>query len=311
MKTSLPTFFVIGAAKAGTTTLHDALAHHPQVYVPYKKEPTFFASDDYDHGLAWYLDTYFRNAERYAARGECSVGYLFWHRKTALRMAEAYDEQPLPRIIVIMRDPVARAYSAYWHLRNYGGERLSFEEALAAEDERFAQQKERLSAEGILRFAYFRGGCYDRQLRSFLDRFPREQCLFLLTEDLQQDYAGTMYTLFAFLGVETEVVTAARASNSARQVRNREFYRAIRQPSVLKELIKPLLPQRLRYRLKQRLLSLNMKPAPYPPINPDTARQLRARYLPHIEALETMIGRDLSAWKSEPAGGEKEGGIDD
>jgi hypothetical protein len=54
-----------------------------------------------------------------------------------------------------------------------------------------------------------------------------------------------------------------------------------------------------------------MKPAPYPPINPDTARQLRTRYLSHIEALEDMIGRDLSAWKSETAGDEKEGVIDD
>jgi hypothetical protein len=311
MKTPLPTFFVIGAAKAGTTTLHDALARHPQVYVPYKKEPTFFASDDYDHGLAWYLDTYFRGAEQYPARGECSVGYLFWHGKTALRMAEAYDEQPLPRIIAILRDPVARAYSAYWHLRHYGGETLSFEEALLAEDERFAQQRERLSAEGILRFTYFRGGCYDQQLRSYLDRFPREQCLFLLTEDLQADYAGTVHTLFAFLGVETEIEVAARASNTARQVRSRSFYSAIRQPSALKALIKPWLPQRLRYKLKQGLLNLNMKPAPYPPINPDTARQLRGRYQPHIEALEDMIGRDLSAWKSEPTGDEKEGVIDD
>jgi hypothetical protein len=311
MNNSLPTFFVIGAAKSGTTTLHDALAHHPQVYVPYKKEPTFFASDDYDHGLAWYLDTYFRGAEQYPARGECSVGYLFWHEKTAERIAEVYDGQPPPRIVAILRDPVARAYSAYWHLRNYGGETLSFEEALAVEEERFAQQKERLSAEGILRFAYFRGGCYDQQLTSFLDHFSREQCLFLLTEDLQQDYAGTMHTLFAFLGVEPTVELAARASNTARQVRSRSFYSAIRQPSTLKELVKPLLPQQLRYRLKQELLNLTMKPAPYPPINPDTARQLRARYLPHIEALEDMIGRDLSAWKSETAGDEKEGVIDD
>jgi hypothetical protein len=311
MNTTLPTFFVIGAAKAGTTTLHDALARHPQVYVPYKKEPTFFASDDYDKGLAWYLHTYFNGAEQYPARGECSVGYLFWHEKTAGRIAKVYEGQAYPNIVAILRDPVARAYSAYWHLRHYGGETLSFEEALAAEDERFDRQKERLSAEGILRFAYFRGGCYDQQLRSFLDHFPPEQCLFLLTEDLQQDYTGTMRTLFAFLGVDTEVELAALASNAARQVRSRSFYQAIRQSSALKELVKPLLPQRLRYRLKQGLLNLNMKPAPYPPINPDTARELRARYLPHIEALEAMIGRDLSAWKSEPAAEDKEGVSDD
>lgn len=311
MKTALPTFFVIGAAKSGTTTLHDALARHPQVYVPYKKEPTFFASDDYEKGLPWYLNTYFHGAEPYPARGECSVGYLFWHEKTAARIAKVYERQPSPRIIAILRDPVARAYSAYWHLRHYGGETLSFEEALAAEDERFNQHKEQLNAKGVLRFAYFRGGCYDQQLRSFLDHFPREQCLFLLTEDLQQDYAGTVKKLFSFLGVESDVETAARASNAARQVRSHSFYRAIRQPSVLKELVKPLLPQRLRYRLKQGLLTLNMKPAPYPSINPDTARRLRARYLPHLEALEGMIGRDLRAWKTETAADEKEGAFDD
>ena len=85
---------------------------------------------------------------------EASPGYLFYSEKVVHRIQETFQGNN-PKFIVIFRDPVARAYSAYWHLRNYGGEQLSFRKSLIAEEERLKLNSDRLNASGFIKFAYF------------------------------------------------------------------------------------------------------------------------------------------------------------
>jgi hypothetical protein len=129
----LPTFLVIGAMKAGTSTLARALAQHPQVFVPRAKEVHFF-DHHFGRGLDWYR-AWFEEAGAVPAVGEASPTYM--HNEGAwLRMARTL---PDARLIAILRDPGDCAYSHYWHNVRWGREPLSFREALAAEFRRLLE----------------------------------------------------------------------------------------------------------------------------------------------------------------------------
>jgi hypothetical protein len=294
---NLPNFFIIGAAKSGTTTLYDSLCRHPKIFMSEVKEPAFFNNDaNFARGLDWYSQTFFQNSSEFPRRGEVTPGYLFWSDKVAPRLQSALKGQT-PGFIAIFRDPVARAYSAYWHLRHYGGEALDFVEALAAEPSRLQNNGEALKVSGFIKYAYFQGGCYASQLEVFFKYFPRESFLFLLSDDLRTDYVGTISSIYAFLGVESPEAIQPVVSNAARKMRSMGFYRFLRRGSKVKTLLKPLLPDWLRGKIKSTLIEINMTPAAYPPLDPVIAKNLRIQYMDEITRLESLIGRNLDHWK--------------
>lgn len=296
---NLPNFFIIGAAKSGTTTLYDSLCGHPQIFMTEIKEPSFFNNEaNFSRGLDWYSTSFFQNSSRFPLRGEATPGYLFWSDKVAPRIHAAIGNQS-PRFIVIFRDPVARAYSAYWHLKHYGGEPLDFADALAVEPLRLHTIGDELKASGFIKYAYFQGGCYASQLESFLRYFPKENFLFLLHDDLKSDFFQVIKSMYAFLGIEPSLnITRPLTSNVSKKMRNMDFYRFLRGSSKLKNWLKPLLPAKLRRNIKSSLIEINMTRTAYPPIDQIVAQDLRIRYQSEISKLENIIGRDLSNWKT-------------
>jgi len=297
---TLPEFLIIGAAKSGTTTLFHALDQHPGIFMPFNKEPSFYNNDkNYALGADWYSNTYFQKAKKNAIRGEATPGYLFWSDKVVPRIQETYLRHG-PKFIAIFRDPVKRAYSAYWHLKHYGGESLSFREALEAETSRLASNGDQLKASGFIKYAYFQGGCYATQLQPYLNCFPYKNFRFFLTEDLQTNFSQSLQEIYEFLGVQSIPGQQSNVRNQASRMRSKILYGWIRRRSFLKELIKPFLSQSIRFKLKNTLQNMNMTAEPYPPMDPDLVSILRQRYLDEIRLLETMIGRDLSAWKEGP-----------
>lgn len=189
----LPDFIVIGAQKAGTTSLFRYLSQHPCVRPALKKEVRFF-DRDFGRGIGWYR-TYFpsvpyksffrRRYERAIVTGEASPDYLFY--PAAARRAA--DVVPKARLIVLLRNPVDRAYSHYYHVLRRGFETLSFEDALEHEPKRLQSEREKLDANpryfalGYLRYSYVSRGVYVDQLKDWLGHFPREQLLVLRSED--------------------------------------------------------------------------------------------------------------------------------
>lgn len=225
----LPTFYVIGAAKSGTTSLIDLLRPHPQVFVPLVKEPMFFSHDEnWERGVGWYLATHFAGADGRHARGEGTPHYLVHGEKVAARMAEVHRDRP-PRLVVIFRDPVARAYSWYWNMVMEGLEPLSFEEALEAEPQRLREHAAHLERTGEMTYGYLAGSRYATLLAPFLARFEREQFLFLLQGDLRDDPAGTLGRLQRFLGLDELAPQEALASNPAAMPRSRRVHRLVRE----------------------------------------------------------------------------------
>ena len=200
----LPGFLILGAQKAGTTALYAYLRRHPHINGPSWKEVSFF-DRHWTRGEAWYRGN-FPNVLR--ARGdlvgEASPSYLF-HPLAPRRVAELV---PDARLIALVRNPVDRAYSHYHHEVALGREPLSFEGALAAEEERTAGEEERLVAEpryfshAWWNYTYQARGRYAEQLERWLEVFPREQLLILPSEELLGEPERAHVRVLEFLGAE-------------------------------------------------------------------------------------------------------------
>ena len=198
----LPDFLVIGAQKAGTTALYAYLRWHPGITGPSWKEVSFF-DRHWWRGEAWYRGQFpLRVGERLV--GEASPSYLFH----PLAPERARLLVPDAKLVALLRDPVDRAYSQYQHEVALGREPLSFEDALAAEDERLRGEVERLVADprafsrAWWDHSYVSRGRYAEQLERWLAVFPREQLLVVRTEDLGERPAETYASILSFLGAD-------------------------------------------------------------------------------------------------------------
>jgi hypothetical protein len=289
----LPNFFIIGAAKCGTTSLYDLLRLHPQIFLPSVKEPQFFSHDDlFAEGIERYA-RHFARSGGYPARGEATPHYLL-HAKAAERIARLIPEAG-HRFIAIFRDPVQRAYSLYWNLVAEGVESLPFREALEREPDRIRDPA--LEREGSLACRYVAGGLYARQLRTWFDRFPRERFCLLFQDDLQRDQAGVLAEVFRFLAVSPNAAApTSLKSNPSFQPRFRALQTFLRRPHWLKEPLKRVLPEAARRRLSEAVLAWNRRSFRYPPIDPDDERWLRERFAGDVRELMEITGRDLGAW---------------
>jgi hypothetical protein len=209
----LPHFLLIGAQKAGTTSLYDAIAQHPRVVHALGKGIHFF--DEHAHrGPAWYRSNF--PMVRGRLTGEASPDYL----PHPLAPARAAALVPAAKLLVVLRDPVERAISHYHHSRALGVEPLPIEEALAAEPERLAGEFDRLRADpradsqALRHHAYVARGRYAEQLVRWLAVFPREQLLAVRFEDLVTDPAPVLTRVFAFLGLRPDPRVRVRRLNA-------------------------------------------------------------------------------------------------
>lgn len=292
----LPNTFIIGAAKAGTTTLYDLLKQHPQVYLSFDKEPMFFSRDDYfERGVDWYCERFFKNSENYPIRAEATPHYLYWADKVAPRMKKVFQGKPL-NLVIILRNPIQRAYSWYWNMVNEGKEDLSFMEALAAEEDRLNAKRNELSRYGSMQYGYVRGGCYSTQIKRFLEDFPTEAIKILLLDDLVKDQEKTLQGLFSFLGIDEKIKIASRVSNQSTKPKSQTVHRMIRTRSRLKEILKPFFPPHLLFLVKTNLLQRNLEPFKYPKMEDQPYEYLKQKLASEISELSTLLNRDLSSW---------------
>ena len=244
---ALPDAMIIGAMKSGTSSLHYYLTQHPQVIAPLRKEVHYFDLN-FERGESWYRTNFGREGQD-GVNIDSSPYYLF-HPLVPQR---AHALVPGTKLIVLLRDPVRRAYSHYWHERDKGREPLSFEDAIAAEPDRIGREHERLARGEIERseahqyFSYLARGRYAEQLGRWLQFYPREQLLVLRFEDLAKEPLPVLNRSLEWLGLP--------AMASAR-----------------------LEPRNTRK---------------YPPIAPETAARLQEYFAPHNAELESLLGGSL------------------
>lgn len=292
LPTNFPNFLIIGAGKAGTTSLFYYLRQHPEVFMPPTKEIRFFVDDEiYLQGIKKYTAIHFKNAEKYPLRGEATPTYFHFPVKVIPRIKEIYRDKP-PKFIVVLRDPVSRAYSHYLHMYRTAVETESFQKALEYEQERI--QKDPAGWWG-----YFSDGLYAALISTWIEAFPHERFHFLLTEDLSSNPQKALADIFRFLGVvpEEEIDYLSR-KNIAGRARSVAFMQFLNEPSLLKSFFKAVFPPHTRTRIKVKLRALNLdRRGQKVTLDSHFDRLLRQRYRSDIENLEKLINRDLSHWK--------------
>lgn len=189
-----PDFVIIGAQRGGTTSLYDYLTSHPDVGPAWRKEVHFF-DKNYGKGIAWYL-AHFPRWDEAKATGEASPYYLL-HPDAPRRMRQTLPEA---RLIALLRDPVARAYSQYQLNVRRGIEPLSFESAIERELARAGAESERVGPTWR-RSSYLARGRYAEQIERWLVEFPCQQLLILKSEDVFADPEPAVYRVLDYLGL--------------------------------------------------------------------------------------------------------------
>jgi hypothetical protein len=311
----LPNFFIVGAPKAGTDELYYHLDQHPQVYMSPLKEPCFFSAEtrvenfveELQPGvraaagsLRIYLDegakskrfggivTCIRDYQRLfcgardeTAIGEGSVSYL-WSPSAAYNIASAI---PAARIIIVLMDPVERAFQQYLKSlsdRNVTHSfRVHLEKALRATRDRIS-----------IYHPFLAFGDYAEQVRRYKEYFPCEQIHLSFDEDRRQDHEGWFRSILSFLEVDSSFTPCPVETSSAPH-----FSRLSRfERNVLARTFKPIaakfIPDSFQVKIKERLRGDVAKPSP---CSEDRAI-LVSYYREDILKLEEMIDRDLSGW---------------
>ena len=288
----LPDFLIIGAAKAGTTTLYDYLCQHPQIYMTSIKEPCFFSDNDiYAKGLDWY-SSLFNQAASGQVCGEASTRYTRYRQypEAATRIAQTL---PNVKFIYIMRHPIERTYSHHVH------------------EIRTGQNKPRTTfEEGIKYHSYMLDvSNYIQQIEQYLKIFPKDSFLFLLMEDLIQKPSDTLREIFKFLEVDETIDLVDRRSVAKNQARDHaEGFVRSKMTAPLKKIpafshAVGLLPQEWRDFAYQVLKALpyygkwgkNQSYLP-PPMLPETRQMLIEKFREPNQKLAELLNRDLSHW---------------
>jgi hypothetical protein len=315
----LPNFFVIGAAKSGTSSLYHYLRQHPQVYMSPVKEPGFFAFEGervefagpmarelYRAPSLAEIDDILRGAPRSvlavndvdvyerlfaaappgSAIGEASVLYL----PSPDAAARIRRRLPDARLIAVLRHPAERAFSEYISLVMHGREPCgSFEEALAREEER-------IRAGWAPDWHYVRLGLYAEQLEHYYRQFPPAQIRVYLDDDLRADAGAVCRDVFGFLGVDAEFrPDTAPRHNVSRLPRSRPLARMLAASGRLASVARRCLPRRLRRALRERLDRLAFH-GRRPQLAPATRQLLIERFRSDVRRLEALLSRDLSHW---------------
>ena len=299
-----PDFYIIGAAKAGTTSLVDMLKVHKAVWFPHEKEPHhFFLRQD---GRPWtildgnkllplaetlpysreqdYLGLY-SDAPQGVLRGDASTQYLV-NETTAQAI---YEQRPDAKVVVALRHPTDRAYSAFLHARSRGEEaKKEFADAL---DECEAGKRETSFA-----INYTAEGEYERHLAPWHAHF-KERLHIILFEDLIQSPQAVLDGVTDFLGIETISLPERAASHKNASVALKSpLARAFRMAAKRLRRFAPGLFELALFRRPYEFLlaRLGRKPDKIPT---EQRTRLDMHYAPHIDALEAGIGRDLSGWR--------------
>lgn len=268
-----PHFIVIGAVKAATTWIQKQLQQHENVFMP-DPEPHFF-SREFDKGPEFYRQFFAQRPSEATVIGEKSADYLS-HPRAADRVAAML---PDARLVLQLRDPVARAYSDYKMLYRRGEVKGPPEEYLLSPDSPQSR--------------FLQDGLYGQHLERWLARFPGERILTYLYEDVAADPRAIVERVSAHIGVPPrfDEESARRKENNSREKILPLPLRFALAP--FKRMVRPLRDKPL----FEATRSLFARETSYPPLSSELEERVRDFYLRDIEVLEKLIGRELSAWK--------------
>jgi len=292
LKEHLPQFFVAGAQRAGTTSLHEWLLRDGHVRLPRTKETHFFSDPEkYHRGMEWYLRQFPPYADGMIT-GEVAPQYMYSEEAPA-RIRQWIEA---PGFIFILRHPIERAFSNYLMSVRQGREQLPFAEALERENARL-QNGGQFARD---HFGYMARGSYSRQIKRFREIFPGSRMLFIIFDELfAPGEAGrvTLARVADFLGLKRDVIAGiSERENVTSEPRSRFLRDLLYKPHPVKKPIRWLIPSRdFRERIGQLLDQLNRRPLDVSMGRPP-ARAIDEAHR-ETDDLEALLGIDLGSWR--------------
>ena len=322
---------IVGAQKAGTSSLLRYLAQHPDIHTHAQPEMPFFLQDrEYSRGYAWAFAKYFAGADTQTGRcgfltapqtGRCGFltapaeesadkrliakNVMVMHSPEV--MQRIYEHNPGIHLVVLLREPVARAYSAYWWARRQGWENIkTYEEALAAEEGRLN--------EGWFKWrqcAYQYNGVYYPHVKNLITQFGSDNVHCILTDDLKENAQGVCQQLFTQIGVHTDFKPVIGEKHNQAALPRYErfnflFTQFLASHNPLRRAIRKLIPDATAYKLRKAVLEWNSTEKPQklgkkkdaesgvpPPLNPETRERQSAYFEPFNAQLAELLDRDL------------------
>jgi hypothetical protein len=288
-----PSFFIVGAARSGTTSLYCWLKQHPDVFLPEEKEPSYFCHTYGIRDWAKYLSL-FEAGKNKTAIGEASTSYL-----TSPESAEwIRKELSNVRIIILLRNPLERAFSLYNWMVMHGYEWLpTFEIAIQEEDNRFSDlcfRKE--NPQYFWNYMYYRSGLYCTQVKRYLDVFGRDAVRIFFFEDLRARPHQVYEEVCELLAISTEFVPSFAPQNPSHapryinlQYRFRNMHRSSKLPRLFRRRVRNIVSSAMR---------LNVALGTQRPFPAKMRETLEKLYQEDILQLSAIARRDLSHWLS-------------
>ena len=290
----LPTFLIVGVQKAGTTSIYNYLQEHPQVFMSRIKETNFLEQDWLSlppekrnkNGIITIEDYagLFADVRDEIAIGEASPNYLFHYETSAARI-EKYV--PHAQLIMVLRNPVERAYSDYlMHIRD----------AISTKISSFSEQIEKRAHQSFI----IRKGFYATPVKYYLERFAPEQIKVYLYDDLAQNPQQFMHELYAYIGVKPFQPDVTKKVQQAKIPKNQTINNLLQSKNPLRSLaastLKTIMPLETRQKVRDRLINFNSQSKKEMPLTIEDRQKLINLYREDILQLQDLINRDLSSW---------------
>lgn len=286
----LPNFLIIGTPKAGTTAIYHYLNQHPEIYFSPEKEPHFFSfiGEQKPHWGVKTLAEYeklFKAVTTEKAIGEASTWYLY--SQSAAKQIRKY--LPNVKLIIILRNPIERAYSSWAFRVQCGWESIiDFEQALQAEENRISNNYE-------WDFHYLKTGFYYHQIQRYFNLFSKEQIFICTYDELKDDSPSLIQDIFNFLEVDNSFIPDTSIRHNQTQLpKNKIFNRFLTKSSCWKNIIKIFVPDNIRKKLQNKITITNQTSVP------KLSQKIKTKYtsLYEEDILKTseLSSIDVSQW---------------
>jgi len=295
---NLPNLLIVGSAKCGTTSLHNYLKQHPDIFMTEHKEPHFLINSEIGerrvHKAVTTLEAYkkmFETERDYMYKGESSVMYLAFPEFSINNIKKYLN--PDVKIIIMLRNPIERAFAGYLHnLRYNPSEHLSFEEAFDKSEERYHQEEDMTPDT-----RYLHVGCYSSQVESFMNTFMNNVHV-IMYDDYVNDIDVCLSKVFDFLEVDRISVDTSRRHMVGGWIFKNRFLRNLLIPeNNFKSLFKSVLPnKKLREFLRQKIMNISTVDTPH--LSVEMREKLTEYYRNDISNLSKLLNRELNHWIS-------------
>ncbi|RZW44525.1 MAG: hypothetical protein EX263_10690, partial [Flavobacteriaceae bacterium] len=295
MMSIYPNLFIPGAAKSGTSSLHDLLDCHPDICMSVVKEPVFWNSPSFNNAkrMAWYSSLFTDPDAKIL--GESTTSYMYYPEFIATVRKQF---KHTPSFIFILRNPIDRCYSHYWYMKGRKQEVRSFKDSVLED------LNSTFENYGNLPNNYYHFGLYGKWIKRFYEAFGSSQIKIITLEQLATDRVATMNDCFHFLGLSSLNELPDIKSNATKKLKYPKLFHFInktasgkyRYTKIAKYLISRQRIDGIKKRLKNMSLFKGGNPITYPELSEKDRIWLRSLYLEDVKLLKELTKTDYFEW---------------